>query len=100
MAASRCPVYGRAASVCAQQGPWRCQRHADPRLLSLRPNKEGVASAQAPVLNLQCALGARQPERVCTRCVRKLGGKGQFTECWQLKVKEEAWLRRGACLNC
>jgi hypothetical protein len=66
----------------------------------LKPGKESMASAQAPALILQCALGARQPERACTRCVRKLGGKGRFTECRQLKVKEEAWLRRGACLNC
>jgi hypothetical protein len=66
----------------------------------LKPGQESMASAQAPALILQCALGARQPERACTRCVRKLCSKGRFTECRQLKVKEEAWLRRGACLNC
>jgi hypothetical protein len=60
---------------------------------SLRPGKDSVASAQAPALILQSALGAHQPERACTRCVRKIGGKSRFTECRQLKVKEEAWLR-------
>jgi hypothetical protein len=66
----------------------------------LKPGKESMASAQAPALILQCAPATRQPERACTRCVRKLGGRGRFTECRQLKVREEAWLRRGACLNC
>jgi hypothetical protein len=87
---------------------------------NLKPGKESVASVQGPALILQCALGARQPERDCTRCIRQrewalgayqssrcrtrygweFGGKGRFTECRQIDVKEEKWLSRGACLNC
>jgi hypothetical protein len=67
---------------------------------NLKPGKESMPSAQAPALILQCARGSRQPERACTRCTRQLGGKGRLIECRQLRVREEAWLRRGACLNC
>jgi len=67
---------------------------------TLKPGKESVASAQVAALILQCALGAHRPKRGCTRCVRKLGGPGRFVECRQVKLKDEAWLRRGACLNC
>jgi hypothetical protein len=38
---------------------------------NLKPGKESVASVQGPALILQCALGARQLERDCTRCIRQ-----------------------------
>jgi hypothetical protein len=54
-----------------------------------KPGKESVAPAKALALIFQCALGARQPKRDCTRCAldRVSAGKGKFNVCRRMKLK-------------